>query len=290
MVDLRGRTCVVTGATSGIGEETALGLARRGARVVLLGRNPERGRRALERVRRESGSEAAELLLGDFASLAEVRRLAGEVLERCPQLHLLVNNAGVVVLRRRSTADGFESMFAVNHLAPFLFTLLLRGRLEASAPARIVNVASEAHRFAAPVLDDLQSERRYGAMHTYGRSKCANLLFTFELARRLEGSGVTANCLHPGAVATRLGQDNGALGRAVTRLLRPFFLSPEQGARTSLHVATAPELGGVTGRYFARCREKRPSAAARDAGLARGLWEASARLTGLEPLAAGPAA
>jgi NAD(P)-dependent dehydrogenase (short-subunit alcohol dehydrogenase family) len=282
MADLTGKTCVVTGATSGIGEETALGLARLGARVVLVGRSRQRGERSLVRVQAESGNGAVELRLADLASLAETRRLADELLEACPRLHVLVNNAAVVNLRRSTSVDGFETMFAVNHLAHFLLTNLLLQRLVASAPARIVNVASEAHRFGSLDLDDLQSERRYGAMRSYGASKLANILFSVELARRLAGSGVSANCLHPGAVATGLGRNNGALGRVATGLLKPFLRTPAQGAATSLHVATASELEGVTGRYFAKQRETLPSPAARDPLLARRLWEASAELAGLE--------
>ncbi|MDJ0847329.1 MAG: SDR family oxidoreductase [Myxococcota bacterium] len=282
MASLAGRTCLVTGATSGIGLETALGLVRLGARVLLVGRSRERGNEALQRVRAEDGPGTAELLLADLASLDEVRRLADAVLEAAPALHLLVNNAGVVNLRRTTTRDGFETMFAVNHLAHFLLTLRLLDRLRESAPSRIVHVASDAHRFGVLDIDDLQSERRYGAMKSYGRSKFANILFSDELARRLEGSGVTSNSLHPGAVATRLGKNNGWFGELATSLLRPFFLTPEQGARTTLHVATDPALEAVSGRYFARQREARPSAATRNPELAGQLWERSLALCGLE--------
>ena len=281
MLDLSGKTCVVTGAPAGIGEATALGLARLGARVVVVGRSRERGEATLARLRAAGGGDRAALLLADLASLADVRRLADEILAACPQLHLLVNNAGVVNLHRHLSVDGFEETFAVNHLAYFALTNLLLDRLVASAPARIVNVASDAHRFGPLDLDDLQSERNYGAMRTYGRSKAANILFTRELARRLEGSGVTANAVHPGAVASRLGAHNGWFGKLVTGLLKPFFQSPEKGARTSLHVASAPELDRISGAYFARCRQKDPAASARDPETARRLWDASARLTGI---------
>ncbi len=283
MTDLEGRTCLVTGASSGIGEETALGMARLGARVILVGRSRERGERALARVRTESGNDRVELRLADLASLTEIRRLAAEVVETCPRLHVLVNNAGIVNLRRTTSIDGFETMFAVNHLAYFLLTNLLLERLIASAPARVVNVASEAHRFGTLEIDDLQSERSYGAMRSYGRTKFANILFTYELARRLDGTGVTAHCVHPGAVATRLGHNNGLLGRVVTGLLRPFFRSPAGGAAPSLHAATAEELEGVTGRYFSARGEIRSAPATYDTTLARQLWERSAALTGLGP-------
>lgn len=280
MAALAGKTCLVTGATSGIGEETALGLARHGARVLIVGRSRERGARSLARIRAESGNDAIELLLADLASLAAIRRLAEEVLEACPQLHVLVNNAAMLTRRRSTSVDGFETMFAINHLAYFVLTNLLLERLVASAPARIVNVASNAYRFGRIDLEDLQSERRFGAMRSYGRTKFANILFTTELARRLEGTGVTANCLHPGGVATRLGYDDSLLSWAATRLLKPFLLTPARGAATSLHLATAPELEAVSGRYFVDQRETRPSPDAQDPGLARRLWQLSAELTG----------
>ena len=262
MQNLTGRTCLVTGGSSGIGEETALGLARCGARVLAS----------------RSGNPAIELLLADLASLAEIRRLAAEVERRCDALHVLVNNAGVVNLSRTTTVDGFETTFAVNHLAYFLLTQLLLPLLERSAPARIVNVASDAHKFGRLDLDDLQSERSYRSMRVYGASKTANLLFTFELARRLAGSEVTVNALHPGAVATRLGHNNGRLARVATGLLKLIFLTPEQGAANSLHVATAPELEAVSGRYFVKLRECEPATHARDPIAARRLWEASEKL------------
>lgn len=279
---LQGRICLVTGATSGIGEETALGLARLGAGVVLVGRDPGRAERSRERVASDSGNPAVDLVLADLASLAAVRRLAAEVLQRYPELHVLVNNAGVVHLKRTATAEGFEATFGVNHLAHFLLSHLLLERLAASAPARIVNVASDAHGFGRLDLDDLQSEKRYSAMRVYGASKLANILFTYELARRVEGRGITVNCLHPGAVATRLGKNNGRLGRVVTAALKPFFLSAARGAETSIYAASAPELEGTTGKYFVRCREQTSSPASYDRDLARRLWDESARLTGLE--------
>jgi NAD(P)-dependent dehydrogenase (short-subunit alcohol dehydrogenase family) len=284
---LEDRTCLVTGATSGIGQETACGLAREGARVLIVGRDPARGEAARAEIARRSGNDRIELMLADLGSLQEIRRLAGEVQKRCDALHVLVNNAGVVNMRHQRSPDGFEVTFAVNHLAYFALTNLLLDLLIASAPARIVNVASDAHRFGRIDWDDLNSERRYrgvplvAAMRVYGTSKLQNILFTSELARRLAGSGVTANCLHPGAVSTRLGANNGAAGRVVTSLLRPFMLSPAEGARTSIHLATSPEVGEVSGRYFANTREARCSRAASDAEAARRLWQVSAELTGI---------
>jgi NAD(P)-dependent dehydrogenase (short-subunit alcohol dehydrogenase family) len=277
---MEGKTCVVTGATSGIGEETALGLAKLGARVVVIGRDPQRAKHSVERIRRESGSDRVDSLLGDLASLDSIRHLADDVLEACPHIDVLVNNAGIVTLRRETTVDGFEAMFGVNHLGPFLLTNLLLERIEHSAPARIVNVASEAHRFGSIDLGDLQSEKSFGSMKTYGRSKAANILFTVELAKRLAGTGVTANCVHPGGVATRLGANSGWLGKVAMKLVSPFLLSPARGAETSLYVATSPEVDGVTGRYFAKSRERTPAAAARDPETAKRLWAISAELTG----------
>ena len=279
---LQGRSCLVTGASSGIGEETALALAGLGARVLLVCRSRERGERSRERIVRRSGNQAVDLLLADFASLAAVRQLAAEVLATCPALHLLVNNAGVVNLQRSTTVDGLETTFAVNHLAHFLLTNLLLDRMRESAPARIVNVASNGHKFGKLDFDDLQSERDYSWMRVYGSSKLANIVFTYELARRLEGTGVTANCLHPGAVATRLGHNNGRLGPIVTTLLKPFFLSSARGAATSIYLAAAAEVEGVSGKYFFRRRETASSPASHDRADALRLWQESSRLTGLE--------
>jgi NAD(P)-dependent dehydrogenase (short-subunit alcohol dehydrogenase family) len=214
---------------------------------------------------------------------AQVRAIAAALLERCERLDVLVNTAGLVNLRRSVTPDGIETTFAVNHLACFLLTGLLLERLRATPGARIVNVASDAHRFVRGMnWDDLGHERRYRAMRVYGHSKLANLLFTLELARRLEGSGATANSVHPGAVGTGLATNNGALGRVVMALLRPFFRTPERGAETAIWLASAPELGGVTGGYFFDRRAHQSSPAARDPAAARRLWEVSAKLTGLD--------
>ncbi len=281
--DLRDRTCLVTGASSGIGLETAAGLAGRGARVVLLCRNRERAEAAQAEIRARTGSDQIEVLLADLAVQAEIRRAAEQILERCPALHVLVNNAGVFQLQRTTTPDGYESSFAVNHLAYFLLTRLLLERLVATPGARIVSVASEAHRFAGGLdFDDLQSERQYWSWRVYGRSKLCNILFNAELARRLEGTGVTANCCHPGGVATGLGSGAPAwVERPVRALTRLFLLSPERGASTSLYLATDPAVASVTGRYFANEREKTPSADARNPALAARLWRVSEELTGL---------
>lgn len=279
---MQGRTCVVTGASSGIGRITALELARRGATLGLVCRDRGRGEETVADIVGKTGNRAVALHLADLASQAATRAVAAELLAAYPRIHLLVNNAGVINLRYSTSPDGIETVFAVNHLAYFLLTNLLLERLEASAPARIVNVASDAHKFVRGVnWDDLGWTRGYKPMRVYGQSKLANILFTTELARRLEGTGVTANAVHPGAVATRFGQNNGAVARVLTKMLAPFFRTPEQGAQTSIHVATSPVLEGVTGRYFANAREARPSRAAQDADAARRLWQVSATMTGL---------
>jgi retinol dehydrogenase-12 len=282
--DMKGRTCMVTGATSGIGRETAIALAGMGATLVLVSRDAHRGDETLAEIAARTGSRDATVMLADLASQGAIRKLAADYLASGRSLHVLINNAGVVNMKRTLTADGIEETFAVNHLAYFLLTHLLLERLNESAPARIVNVASDAHKFGTLDLDDLQSEKSYRTMRVYGGSKLANILFTAELARRLDGSGVTVNCLHPGAVATRLAHNNGAFARVVTRLLAPFFRSPESGAATSIYLASSPAVEGVTGKYFVDCRERRPSAAARDRASAERLWQLSAELTGL----AGP--
>jgi NAD(P)-dependent dehydrogenase (short-subunit alcohol dehydrogenase family) len=277
------KTIVVTGATSGIGRATALGLAKLDSRLILVGRDAGRAEETVAEIRDVTGRKDVEVVRGDFAQLTEVRRVADELLARTEAIHVLVNNAGVTMMKRTTTPDGFETTFAVNHLAYFLMTGLLLPRLRAAAPAaRIVNVASDAHRWGALDLDDLQNERQFKAMKVYGQSKTANLLFTRELARRLAGSGVTVNALHPGAVATRLGRGNGAVLDLVQRAIGLFMKSPEQGAATSIYLASAAALEGVSGRYFANQKEKQPAAHATDDATAKRLWEISERLTGFQ--------
>jgi NAD(P)-dependent dehydrogenase (short-subunit alcohol dehydrogenase family) len=276
---LAGRTAVVTGASGGIGLSTAMGLARLGATVALTARDAGRGEAARAAVEAAVGPGRASLFLADLASMTEVRRLAGELAARLPRLDVLVHNAGAMHATRKATPDGLELTFAANHLAPWLLTRLLWPKL-VDARARVVTVASEAHRIAPLDLDDLQSEQAYSPWKAYGRSKLCNVLFAAELARRAAAAGVTSNSLHPGVVATGFGRNDGGVNRLLFGLLRPFLLTAEKGARTSVHVASAPALEGVTGRYFKDAREAMPSAAARDEGTARRLWEASARLTG----------
>jgi len=278
---MRGRTCMITGASSGIGRATALALARMGATLFLVCRDRGRGEATIAEIRAVTGNGDVALLLADLSSQHSIRQLARDFLATQQPLHVLVNNAGVVNIGRTLTVDRIETVFGVNHLAYFLLTMLLLERLEASAPARIVNVASDAHRFGTMNFDDLGGTQRYRTMRIYGQSKLANILFTYELARRLGGSKVTVNCLHPGAVATGLGKNNGAWARVLTRMLSPFFRSAENGAATSIYLASSPDVAGVTGKYFSNCKDTRSSKESCDAAVARRLWEVSARMTGL---------
>ncbi|HXZ62259.1 MAG TPA: SDR family oxidoreductase [Acidimicrobiales bacterium] len=281
-----GKTVVVTGGNSGIGLETARALAGMGARVVVTARNAEKGRAAVGDITgRLRGEAQVQLVVFDLSDLSSVRRGAAEILELAPRVDVLVNNAGVVLGDRRVTVDGYEATFATNHLGPFLLTNLLLDRIKASAPARVVTVASTAHSTARHGIpfDDLQSERRYRSMRVYGESKLANILFSNELARRLEGTGVTSNCLHPGTVRTgyaRDGDAKGLLAFGVT-VAGPLFLSPAQGARTSVYLASSPEVADVTGRYFVKCKPRQPRTWALDPDAARRLWAVSEELTGL---------
>ncbi len=279
-----GKRVLVTGANTGIGKWTAIGLAERGASVVIHARNPDKGRAAQDDIRRRSGSSDVDLLLADFSSLAEVRRFAVEVLERYPRLDVLVNNAGLISGRRTESADGYELTFAVNHLAPFLLTNLLLDRIVASAPARIVTVSSRAHLRSAIDFDDLDLRHGYQAMDAYGRSKLANVLFTRELAGRLESTGVTANCLHPGVVRSDFGSsgDLGGVMGVGWAVMQPFLLSPKQGADTSIHLASSPDVAGISGEYFDRRRVARTSTRARDMKAAARLWQVSAERVGIE--------
>jgi retinol dehydrogenase 14 len=274
------RIGAVTGASSGIGLYTALGLARTGMGVVMVGRDRARTDAARRFVTARAGSARVEIALADFSSLANVRRLAEELLAGHDRLDVLVNNAGLMSSQYRLSADGFELTFAVNHLAPFLLTNLLLDRLKASAPARVVTVASEAHRRQRLDLDTLGKATDWGQRKAYGRSKLCNILFTRELAERLTGSGVVATCLHPGVVATGIGQ-HGGLIELGWRLLKPFMIGPEKGAETSLFLATVPDPTPFDGGYVIGKSLSRPDPSALDARLARRLWDESARLVGL---------
>ncbi len=277
--EMQGKICLVTGATTGIGKATALGLARKGAHVVIVGRDEPRTREAAAWMARLSGNSQVDFLVADLSSQAEVRRLAAAFNSIYPRLDVLVNNAGAIFTKRELTVDGFEKTWAVNHLAEFLLTRLLLDKLVASAPARIVNVSSHSHQSAGLAFDNLQGEKNYSFMRAYGQSKLANVLFTFALARRLAGKGVTANCLHPGVVATGFGANNSGLLKAALRLARPFLLTPEQGAATSIYLAASPEVANVSGQYFAKCQPTASSKLSTDVDLQEKLWELSERQT-----------
>jgi NAD(P)-dependent dehydrogenase (short-subunit alcohol dehydrogenase family) len=276
---LDGAIALVTGATNGIGRVTARELARRGARLLVVARDPARGAAAAGEIRDASGGREPDVLLADLSSQQDVRRVAREVRERVPRIDLLVNNAGAIFAEREVTRDGLEMTFALNHLAYFLLTLELLPLLGGGHGSRIVNVSSVAHVTGSIDFDDLQGERRYGMWKAYQQSKLANVLFTRELARRLVGRDVTANALHPGTIASGFGRNGRGFFSRLVAIGAPFLSSPDKGARTTLHVATAPELRGVSGRYFSDCREKNPSRAAQDDDVARRLWQISEELT-----------
>ncbi|MGH3154554.1 MAG: SDR family oxidoreductase [Streptosporangiaceae bacterium] len=277
---MAGRTVLVTGGTSGIGKATATGLAAMGARVGITGRDTVRTRAAAVDVAAASGNPAVDPFAADMSSQAEVRRLAGQVLAAYPRLDVLVNNAGGFWGTRHLTADGLEHTFAVNHLAPFLLTSLLLDRLKASAPARIVTVSSGAHTTGRISFDDLQGEQRYSGQQAYSQSKLANIMFTYELARRLDGTGVTATVLHPGVARTGFAaEDPPPMWKVFLPLIRPFLKSPDQGAATSVYLACSPEVEGVTGTYFAGCKPKASSRSSCDTAAAARLWQISLDLT-----------
>jgi len=275
-----GKVALVTGGTSGIGKATAMALAAMGADVVVVGRDRERGERAAEEIRAQTGGRV-DLALADLSSQAEVRALAEEFKRRYDRLDVLVNNAGLVQSTRTETVDGLESTFAINHLAPFLLTNLLLDVLKKSAPSRVVTVSSEAERWGNIDFDDLQSKKKYRGFPVYGMTKLANIMFTYELAERLEGTGVTATCMHPGAVNTRFGTSNRGPMTLLFRLFKPFMRTPDQGADTVIWLASSPEAEGLSGRYYADRKPLEPKKIANDPAACRRLWEESERLTGL---------
>ena len=281
--DIRGKTVLVTGATSGIGLEASVALARQGARVIMVGRNQAKTEAARADVASRSGSKEVSYLLADFASQASVRALADAVRSRADRLDVLVNNAGGVNKARTVTADGIETTFAVNHLGYFLLTNLLLDLIVKSAPARVVTVASVGHRRGTLDFEDLGFERGgYSIMRAYSRSKLANILFANELARRRAGSGVTSNSLHPGSVDTNIWSGAPLWAKPIIQvLLRPFFISAEKGGERIVQLAASPELEGVTGKYFEDGKAVDPAPLARDASLATRLWDVSARMVGL---------
>ncbi len=280
---MEGKTCLVTGATAGIGLATARELARRGARVIGVGRSPERSAEAARQIREQTGTSAVEYLVADLSAQVEIRKLADLVKAATGRLDVLVNNAGLIRLEREVTVDGLEMILALNHLAYFLLTNLLLDTLKASAPARIVSVSSAAHKGCKINFDDLQGETKFSPWRAYKQSKLANILFTRELARRLEGTGVTANALHPGFVRTQIFRAEGFQGWLLRRAAELFAVTPEEGAQTSLYLAASPDVEGQTGQYFVSRKPASSSPESQDDATARELWEVSARLAGLSP-------
>ena len=277
-----GTTVLITGGTSGIGNATAVAMAAMGANVVVVGRNQERGGAAVEEIKAQSHNESVELMLADLSVQAEVRRLAEEFLERYDRLDVLVNNAGLVQSKRTETPDGIETTLAINYLAPFLLTNLLLGCLEQSVPSRVITVSSEAQRWGTMDFEDMQSRRKYRGFPVYGMTKLANIMFTYELAERLDGTDVSANCLHPGSVGTNFGQNNRGAMALFFRTFKPFMRSPEQGADTLIWLASSPEIDGVSGKYFSDRKEIEAKKVAYDPAARRRLWEISEELTGLK--------
>jgi retinol dehydrogenase-14 len=277
-----GKTALVTGGTSGIGKASAVAFAAMGANVVIVGRNPERGEAALRDIKGQSHSDSVELMLADLSVQGEVRRLADQFLERHERLDVLANNAGLVQSRRTETADGIETTLAVNHLAPFLLTNLLLDRLKESAPSRVITVSSEAERMGNIDFDDIQSRQKYKGFAAYGKTKLANIMFTYELAERLKGTFVTANCLHPGAVGTNFGKNNAGPMALFFRLAKPFMRSPERGADTLIWLASSADVDGVSGKYFSDRKEIEAKEIVNDPAARRRLWELSEELTGLK--------
>ena len=278
---MKGKVCIVTGANAGIGLETARGLAKQGATVVMVCRNPEKGTKAMVDIKQSTGNEDVHLLLADLASQRQIRALADAFTSQFDRLDVLVNNAGVFRPDKALTEDGYESTFAINHLAYFLLTHLLLGTLKATPFSRIVNVSSNAHLSAKIDFDALQDVDSYNGFAAYGQSKLANVLFTYELARHLKDTDVTCNALHPGVVKTNIASHGFSLFTVFFNLFSPFFKRPADGAATSLYLATSPDVKGVTGRYFDNKKEKRSSAVSYNAEVARELWDVSCSLTGI---------
>lgn len=278
---MQGQICLITGGTNGIGKSTAHELARMGATVVIVGRDAQKTAQVVEEIRATSGNNTVDSLLADLSSQQDVRRLANEFKRKYSRLHVLLNNAGGVFMQRQLSVDGIEMTFALNHLAYFLLTNLLLDTVKASAPARIINVSSNAHSGGKIEFDNLQGERDYHAS-AYGNSKLANILFTMELARRLEGTGVTVNALHPGFVSTGFGKNNPGFLMKIMRVVVPLIArSPEKGAETSIYLASSPEVQGITGKYFVDCKASQPAAQATDSAVARKLWDVSAEIVHL---------
>jgi NAD(P)-dependent dehydrogenase (short-subunit alcohol dehydrogenase family) len=280
---MQGKTVVVTGGTSGIGEVAAFRLAGQGARIVLIARDPKRGGVTLSMLKQANPAADHKVHYGDLSSIADMKRVATEVANTEPRIDVLVNNAGAVFLSRQTSVDGLEMTFATNHMNYFVVTNILLDRLKATPGARIVSTASEAHKSGKLDFDDLQSAKSYSTFRVYGTSKLCNILFTRELARRVDGTGVTANCLHPGFVGTRLGQNNATnfFMKALARTIMTFGISPEEGAKTIIHLASSPDVATISGEYFYKCKVAEPSLAAQDGDAAKRLWDVSAKIAGV---------
>jgi len=278
---MQGKTVVITGATSGIGEVAACTLAQQGARIVLIARDRSRGEETLKRLEAIAQGRNHVAHYANLSRLPEMKRVAEAIAASEPQIDVLINNAGALFNTRQVTGDALEMTFATNHIAYFVVTSLLLERLKATPGARIVCTASDAHKRGKMDFSDLQMEKGYSGFAMYGRSKLMNILFTRELARRLEGSGVTANCLHPGFVATRFGDASGGLGSFVVKTAKKFALTPEEGAKTIIYLASSAEVNGVSGKYFHKCQQELPSAEAQNDADARRLWDISVQLSGV---------
>jgi NAD(P)-dependent dehydrogenase (short-subunit alcohol dehydrogenase family) len=282
MATMQGKICLITGGTNGIGKSTARELARMGATVVIVGRNAQKTSQVVEEIRLATGNPNVDSLLADLSSQQEVRRLASDFKRKYPQLHVLLNNAGGTFMTRQLSVDGIEMTFALNHFAYFLLTNLLLDTVRASAPARIINVSSDAHAGGKIDFENLQGERSYSSFGPYGNSKLANILFTIELARRLQGTGVTANALHPGLTRTGFGKNNPGFLMTIMGAVIPLVArSPEKGAKTSIYLASSPEVQSITGKYFVDCKVTQPAPQATDRAVARRLWDVSAEMVHL---------
>ncbi len=276
------KVCIVTGSNSGIGKATAMALAKKGAIVVMIVRNPEKGETARQEIINESGNEFVDLLVADLSSMDEIRRVAGEFKQKYSKLDVLINNAGGLLNQYHETSDGFEMTFAINHLAPFLLTHELLEPLKTAAPSRVINVSSGAHTMGKIDFDNLQSEKGYRGFRAYGNAKLMEIMTTYEMARKLEGTGVTVNVMHPGFVRTNFAKSDAGRGmRLILKLSSPFAKSPEKGAETSVYLATAPEVENVTGKYFANRKEIKSSKVSYNRELQQKLWERTEELIGL---------